>query len=555
MENKKTAIPKYNFTKKTLEEIISEITENIKKIKEPEPEGKVLLEMFKCKYNIAEDVFSNKDFYKTMREILKLQNNGVELPLCSKPNQAIQNWLAGSNPFSQSSSGYSPKQKIIAWMIYMKFSKEEINEFLNRYDYGELYVLDWFDVCAIITYKFGKDYEFFWDLQNRKNELFDKANRIILTQEKDTDETPAIKVDFGSITTIEGNEKSLVWFINKHKHEFGRTHLSVYLWLDELLSRAGLMNVDQRKLMFTKQFEEEEIKKIIGADEDYLRKIKQSKDKKRKKLIGLIGADEDCLRKIKQIEEEKIKELIGADEDRLREIGREYIQKYSTSIYGKEKNERKKESCQEAIHNLCARYDIGDSDMIDKLYALTSKGQYEEFEKKLGNFLLIQIISRELNANISEKLSKELIKLRQSIPDFDTISEDKVGEMIDRTKSISRTFVIKNILYHMSTDFIEEQLLHQIMRDRFNKKNSTISNENIANMIESSINENFEDFGFRSLNPEYRADTLLLIAIHNVDYRSVLFQEDGDEQPYPFRKFVIGNSQDQYSAVKIEMRV
>ena len=187
--------------------------------------------------------------------------------------------------------------------------------------------------------------------------------------------------------------------------------------------------------------------------------------------------------------------------------------------------------------------------MIDKLYDLISKGQYEEFEKKLGNFLLLQIISRELDANISEELSKEFIKLRQSIPDFDTISKDKVSKMIDRTKSISRTFVIKNILYHMSTDFIEEHLLPQIMRDRF----STISNENIANMIENSINENFEDFGFRSLNPQYRADTLLLIAIHNVDYRSILFKEE-DEQPYPFRKFVDGTTQDQYNTVEIEIR-
>ena len=506
MENKNqaTTINNYDWNNKPFEDIISEITEDIQKIKEPESEGKILLEMFKSKYNIENDIFANTDFYKTMRKTLKLQNNGLELPLCSRPDKAIQDWLAGRNPFSQSSSGYSPKQKIVAWMLYMKFSKDEVNDFLNQYDYGEMYVFDWIELCALTTYKFNESFEFFWNLQNRKKELFDKASRIMLIQEGTP--TPNAKIDFDKITSIEGNEKSLVWFINKHKHEFGRTHLSVYLWIDEFLKISDFKNTRQRKIMFA------------------------------------------------EYDEKNIKELIGADESYIQEIGREYIRKYSTSVFGTEKYERKKESCQEAICNLCSRYDISDRDIIDKFYDLINKGLYEEFEKKLGNYVLLQIISRELNATIFEELSTALIKLRQSIPDFD-IKEDQVGKMLDRTKNVSRTFVIKNILYHTSTDFIEEHLLHRITRDRFNKRNSTISNENIANMIESSINEILEDFGFRSLNPEYRADTLLLIAIHNVDYRSVLFQEDGDEQPYPFRRFVIGNSQDQYGAVKIEMRV
>lgn len=95
------------------------------------------MEMFKCKYNIAEDVFSNKDFYKTMRELLKKQNHGMDFRLYPgfRPDTAIKNWLKGMNPFSQSSSGYSPKQKIIAFtfMVSWAFSSCHKGETSQKY--------------------------------------------------------------------------------------------------------------------------------------------------------------------------------------------------------------------------------------------------------------------------------------------------------------------------------------------------------------------------------------------------------------------------------------
>ena len=519
-------VPKYSFYDKPFEDIISKIAEDIKKIEEPKSEGIELLELFKSKYNISDEIFSSKDFHKTMREILKLQNNGMDFPIGARADKTIENWLKGHNPFIQSSEGYSPKQKIIAWMIYMKFSKEEINEFLNRYDYGELYVFDWFDVCALITYMFGENFEYFWNLQNRKDELFDKANRIILIQKKDTEETPAVKVHFGSITAIEGNENSLVWFINKYKNDFGRAHLSVYNWLIEMLSFSYSDN--QNKMIINLIDEELAlIDKWTQNNRKIMMKNIQAeiRDKTNTPKYNLYGQSIknicDCRKALDKfcvtcnLREDNIvvahlNEIIEENTDNNIKLFTRLIGEYHERI--------------DFLNVLCEQDDLSrDAPDFVKLVSSLKEGP-AKFDSEVSNFIL-KLRKAEAKKGL-EELKITIKDIDKQITQIDDINDRKIG--------ISRNFLILNILQNMSNKYLIEKIHIEAFYDVPN------SQKRIIEKIIKTINKSLSKFGFRKLSSAYRIDQLLLIAIFNTEYEYI------DLYQYPYRRFIEGIDQNRY---------
>ncbi len=528
MENKNqtTIIKKYDLDKKIFEDIISEVTKDIAKIKEPETADKILLEMFKSKYGIEDGTFYNRDFYKTMRTLLKAQNNGFDFPLCPRVDKALQNWLNGSNPFSQSSNGYSPKQKIIAWMLYMRFNKDEVNEFLNRYNYGKMYVFDWFDVCVLITYKFGESFEFFWNLQNRKDELFDKANHIILTQNKDTTETPAAQVDFGSITTIEGNENSLVWFINKYKNDFGREHLSVYNWMIDMLSfsysdnpQKMIINLIDEELALIDEWIQNNrpiiMKNIKAEIRDKTNTPKYSLYEQSMKTIS------DCRKALNNfcvtcnLREDNIvvahlNKIIEENTDNNIELFTRLIGEYHERI--------------DFLNVLCEQDDLS-RDVPDfvKLVSSLKEGP-AKFDSEVSNYIL-KLRKAEAKKGLEE--------LKITIKDIDN-QIAQIDDINDRKISISRNFLILNILQNMSNKYLIEKIHIKAFYDVPN------SQKRITEKIIKTINKSLSRFGFRKLSSAYRIDQLLMIAIFNTEYEYI------DLYQYPYRRFIEGIDQNRY---------
>jgi len=324
-----------------------------------------------------------------------------------------------------------------------------------------------------------------------------------------------------------------VWFINKHKFEFGRTHISVYQWILEMLSfsystnqNGMIINLIDEELKMIDEFIKEHKEVIIRNIRSDIR------DKTSTPIYQLyeqsIKNIDDCGKALEKfciacdLHEDNIvivhlKKIIDKNTDNDINLFKRLIGEYHERI--------------DFLNILCEQGNLlRDCPTYTKLISYLASGP-AKFDSEVSKYILNQR---------REEAAKGLVKLKTLIKNID-IQHSQLDALNDHKINISRNFLILNILQNMSNKYLREK--YGIMID----DSDEILHRKIVERIIKKLNKEFSNFGFRKLTSSYKIDQLLMIAIHNTEYECL------DMDQYPYRKFIEGVSQNRYSEFEESM--
>lgn len=472
------SIKKYEITNgdPQVSQVLLAINDEIKKIPLRTIVADILL-TFQKKHNIKKSEIGAK--------LLELNNNisllGYTTAIANF-GRTIRNWYnAPQSMFTEQGKRHqwTGKEKLISLMLYTQmYNEAEAEDMLLNYGFENLYIFDYFEACAKITWRLGGNYESFLTLLERKEELLPEDNRVEYNK---TIYTPQALEEFNCIKQIEiGDDPdvSFVSFVQAYCEQFGRTHKSSFKWLCDMLSQAPEST----------------------GNYSFIEKMIRERDS-----------------------------LISNKARRAQKIGHEYVCKYSndanvTALQMHTRNDYRfvvelfLESSQMKslpVEKYC--------ETKNKLLRKLEQSQYAAVEQLIGEILIDNHFIVDM---LEYEATKEIILNRPWME----ISQEECNHMLSNEASVSRRFLLINVLTNMSFQYIENNYIKPIEdEDDIDLPNM------LPDIIINSLNNALISFGFGVLRAENGGiDYLLLTAIYSVNYNKEL-------EPFPFRIFSVGN--------------
>jgi hypothetical protein len=447
--------------------ILQEINEDIKKISS-QPVVSYVLTSFQKKHDIKKSEIGAK--------LLELNNNisllGYTI-VSENFRKTISNWY--NKPQSifieqGKRDKWTGKEKLISLMLYTQmYNETEAEELLLKFGFENLYIFDYFEACAKITWRLGGNYESFLALLEREKELLPEDNRVEYGK---TIYTPQALEEFNNIKQIEEEndpDVSFVSFVQIYREDFGRTHKSSFKWLCDMISQVP---------------ETENSYSIIN------------------KMIA------------------ERKSLISNKSRRAQIIGKKYMRKYSCDPINMSLRDNYKYVVEHFLESehistfSTEKYD----EIKNKLFSGVNRAQYDMVDQIIGEILIDNYFLADM---LEYEATKNVILDRPWME----ISQEECDHMLSNEASVSRIFLLSNVLTNMSFRYIENNYIKPLEgeEDILDK---------LPDIIIDSLNKALLSFGFGILKEENGGiDYLLLTAIYNMNYG----------ETFPFRVFSIGN--------------